>query len=77
MTSVSDGVYEAEMPDGYPSVIFCRMNPGTNEDNWNNKWNQTSDLTIPTDGSNLYTLDEGGWDNGSGTWSTYVVLNSD
>ena len=77
MTSVSDGVYEAEIPDGYTSVIFCRMNPSTTENNWDNKWNQTNDLTIPTDGSDFYILDEGGWDNGSGVWSTYVAPSSD
>lgn len=28
------------------SIIFCRMNGGTVENNWDNKWNQTSDLTF-------------------------------
>ena len=39
-----DGVYEVEAPAGYTNVIFCRMNPGAAANNWNNKWNQTSDL---------------------------------
>ena len=77
MTSVSDGVYEAEIPDGYTGVIFCRMNPSTTENNWDSKWNQTNDLTIPTDGNDFYILDEGGWDYGSGAWSTYVAPSSD
>lgn len=69
--SDSDGIYEVNIPVGdYTSVIFCRMNPGTTSNNWDNKWNQTSDLVIPTDGTNLYTIAEGAWDKGSGTWST-------
>ena len=66
-----DGVYEVEVPAGYPSVIFCRMNPGAAANNWTNKWNQTADLTIPTSGANHYTVKEGTWDKGGGTWSTY------
>lgn len=66
----SDGVYECELPEGYPSVIFCRMNPTATANNWSNKWNQTADLTVPTDGTNCYTVKEGTWDNGGGTWST-------
>ncbi len=65
-----DGIYECELPEGYPNVIFCRMNPGTTDNNWDNKWNQTADLTVPTDGTNCYTVPEGSWDNGGGTWST-------
>lgn len=67
--SDSDGIYEVNIPvGGYTSVIFCRMNPGTTANNWNNKWNQTGDLLIPTDGINLYTITDGSWD--AGTWST-------
>ena len=66
-----DGIYEVAIPADkvYPNVIFCRMNPSNSSNNWNNKWNQTSDLTIPTDGKNLYTVKENTWDNGGGTWS--------
>ena len=64
-----DGIYEVEAPAGYPSVIFCRMNPGATANNWNNKWNQTADLKVPTDGKTLYTVKEGTWDKGGGTWS--------
>ena len=65
-----DGVYEVEVPAGFPNVIFCRMNPSATANNWNNRWNQTSDLTIPTSGANHYTVKEGTWDKGGGTWST-------
>ncbi len=71
--SNGDGIYEVTVParvdnDGWANVIFCRMNPSTSANNWNNKWNQTSDLTY--DGTkNLYTIAAGAWDKGSGTWS--------
>lgn len=66
-----DGVYSCDIPD-YPKVIFVRMNPnGTdnanNGNNWNNKWNQTGDLTIPTDGKDLFTITSGSWE--AGSWS--------
>lgn len=69
--SDADGIYEVGIPvGGYTSVIFCRMNPATTANNWNNKWNQTADLTIPTDGTNLYIVAEGAWDSGEGVWIT-------
>ena len=64
-------VYEVTVPEGknFTNVIFCRMNPNASANNWNNKWNQTSDLKTPTDGKNLYTAANGTWDKGGGTWS--------
>ena len=71
--SNGDGVYEVKVPTDkvYPNVIFCRMNPSATANNWNNKWNQTADLTISTSGANHYTVKEGTWDKGGGTWSTF------
>ena len=69
--SDSDGIYEVNIPEGYNygcKVIFCRMNPNTTSNNWNNKWNQTGDLSTPTDGKNLYTITEGNWGD-KGSWS--------
>lgn len=69
--SDADGIYEVNIPvGGYTSVIFCRMNPGAVANNWDNKWNQTGDLAIPTNGDNLYTLTGGEWDSVTGAWST-------
>ena len=68
-----DGYYEVEAPEGYPNVIFCRMNPSATANNWDNKWNQTADLTIPTDGKNLFTIPGDWWDNADNSnWSTYT-----
>lgn len=67
----ADGIYEVNIPvGGYTSLIFCRMNPATTANNWDNKWNQTGDLTIPTDGKNLFTLPADSWDGATATWST-------
>lgn len=74
MTASANGdFYEVAKQSGYPNVIFCRMNPSASTNNWDNKWNQTADLTIPTNGNNLYTYPEitdNNWDKLSGTWST-------
>ena len=66
-------LYELTSPSKeFTNVIFCRMNPGATANNWNNKWNQTADLTY--DGSlNHYTVKEGTWDKGGGTWSIWPV----
>lgn len=42
-----DGVYEVDVPAGMESVIFCRMNPGSEVFGWESVWNQTGDLAIP------------------------------
>ena len=71
--SDSDGIYEVNIPEGYTfgdNVIFCRMNPSSTANNWNNKWNQTADLKIPTDGKNLFTIPSTTWDNATNSnWS--------
>ncbi len=68
-----DGVYEVAVPEGYTSVIFCRMNPDNTANGWDTKWNQTSDLAIPTDSTNCYVVEDGSWDKGNGQWITYTV----
>lgn len=65
------GNYQVVAPDvtKYPKVVFCRMNADNKSDmNWDNKWNQTGDLTIGDE--NCYTITDGAWDK-SGSWSVY------
>ena len=70
--SNGDGVYECVLPAGIENIIFCRMNPTASANNWDNKWNQTDDLKY--DGvHNHYTVKEGTWDKGGGTWSLIQV----
>ena len=78
MTAVGDGTYKALKSDLQNSIIFCRMNPATTDNNWNDgvKWDKTRDLTIPTDGKNLYTIKDGAWTeevNNSGSWGSWSV----
>ncbi len=74
MTKVAgeSNLYEVAVPAGYPSVIFCRMNPSATANNWNNKWNQSGDLTIPTNGNNKFTVANGSWDGATTSWSKYT-----
>ena len=73
LTTGETDIYQVEAPTGYPNVIFCRMNPGAKENKWNNKWNQTSDLNVPTNSNTLYIVKENTWDKGGGSWSKYAI----
>ena len=70
--------YVCWIPKQYTNIIFCRMNSAASgyekPGDWNNVWNQTSDLTITiaNDGKNLYTVKDGTWSKGGGTWSKYT-----
>lgn len=72
MTPEGD-VYKAEVPDTYTHVIFCRMDPSKGID-WFGRWDQTEDLTVPTDGKNMYVITN--WGQGTnvcpGYWDTYT-----
>ena len=39
-------MYRAEIPAGYDKCIFCRMNSSTTENIWDNKLDQTFDVTV-------------------------------
>lgn len=73
MTGFCDGLYEVVAPQGtWTNVVFCRMTPSDAANNWNNKWDQTGDLTF--DGSkNLFTVPEGAWGGSvdQDNWSVY------
>ena len=61
--SGSGSTYTVEAPAGFTNVIFVRMNKNdTSTLSWDNKWNQTNDLTVPSSNA-TYTIS--GW--GSGT----------
>lgn len=69
-----DGVYECDVPEGYTSVIFVRVDPKSSEISWDSKWNQTNDLSVPTDSSNCYTITGYGADGqpSNGTWGSFT-----
>lgn len=62
--------YQVAIPEGYTTVIFVRMNPASTENNWDNKWNQTGDLSLADlNGNNWFT--PSGWDSPTTTWSKF------
>lgn len=72
-----DGIYKAQMPEGdYTTLIYCRMNPSEEANNWDNKWSQTSNLSIPSNDENAYIIKPLTWDNGDGTWKTLSEAKS-
>lgn len=71
-----DGYYECNIPNNkYTKVIFVQMYGNKQlSDEWAAKKNQTVDLTIPTDGKNLFIMDNP-WNESqewkaTGAWST-------
>ena len=56
-----NNIYVATFNDDYPNMIICRMNPNNPENNWDNAWNQTADLSAPDADNLLYILADGQW----------------
>ncbi|MGM9631855.1 MAG: hypothetical protein ACI3XL_02030 [Eubacteriales bacterium] len=63
------GLYRCDVPEGYTSMIFCRMNPSNPANGWDTVWNQSNNLTVPDKHFNLYTVADDAWSYGGGTWS--------
>lgn len=55
-----DGIYEVSIPTNYENVIFVSMKD-TFTANWDNKYQQTADLVIPTDNNNAYVIYKSEW----------------
>ena len=60
MTAIgcNEEYYVADVPAGYSQFKFVRLNPANKDHNFNDGtcWNQTTNLTLPTNGNNLYDL---------------------
>ena len=68
LTLLTD-LYELTSPSKcYTNVIFCRMNPTTETNEFANCWNQSSDQKIA---GNCFTVTEGQWSEGK--WSEYYT----
>ena len=77
MTEVEDetNIYTSVIPVGYSDVIFVRLNSTATAPNWDDKWSQTVNLVIPTDGKNLFTVTSGGTGSEcTGVWTKYPVV---
>ena len=62
--------YSSEFGDGYYEVLksnlktyvtFARMRSTSSSNNWGNILNQANNLTVPTNGDNLYIVETGTW----------------
>lgn len=74
--SLADGetvIYKAEIDNSVTNLKFARLNCDRVCD-WSKKWNDSKDLTVPSDGKNMFSLTSWGDDgnNCDGTWSTYT-----
>ena len=67
----SGTVYKAEVRANYTSLIFCRMAGDHPENIWDNKWNQTGDLTMPAAEAGVYEVFDTQWNGGTNSqWLT-------
>lgn len=71
-STAHSGYYEAAIPAGdWEGIIFCRMNGSASANNWNNMWNQTADLSLPSGGKNIFKIPSGAWDYSNNTnWTS-------
>lgn len=56
--SDGDGILEAAVPFGVKKVIFVRKNPSDTNVNWDNKWNESAELALPTTTSECYSVND-------------------
>lgn len=56
--------FKATIPDDRTGVIFTRAENATKAKDWNERWNQTVDITLPAESSAAYIIT--GWDGGDG-----------
>ena len=61
--------FRANIPSGYDKCIFCRMKGNETTNKWENKINQTGDLTVPTGKAIFYTVPSGGDAGTDADWS--------
>ena len=87
--------YSVDIPAGYSNIIFARLKPSSatgydkdnNGFNWKNSWNQTADLTVQTNGKNLYDMHikdsriylkpNGWWTSDGARFAAFFKVNAD
>lgn len=75
MNRVREGFYCANIPAGtWNKVIFVRLNPDKPENSWDNKWNQTENITLE-EGKNCFYITgstgSGADERNTGYWGVY------
>ena len=69
----SDNIYYAKIPDGtWTSIIFCRMNGSTTENNWDNRLYNTLKQSDFLQLGNRFTITSGSGYEYTGTWNNYT-----
>lgn len=76
--------YQCDINGKYTTVVICRMNPSTNDNNFNNevRWNQTENLTISTEGmcfydrTKIYLKPNANWKTYGARFAAYFYLAS-
>lgn len=88
-------IYTANIPSKYTSFMFVRLKPVTHAEydtehggyNFANAWNQTEDLTVPTDNKNMYDMNaktitylylkpHDNWTQNNARFAAYFFVNS-
>ena len=88
--------YKANVPAGFSDFAFVRLKPVGADGysdvngglNWNNKWDQTGNLSVQTNGKNMYDIDDktvsyihlkpnSNWDNGYARFAAYFYGNGE
>ncbi len=75
----NDVFFKTTIPDDtWTTIIFVRLNPDNEGNDWNNRWSQSNDLAFE-EGKNWYKITDGTGDghngNCAGTWDTYTPEN--
>ena len=73
MVKFTDNLYATEKQSGFPKVIFVRLNPNNPENSWDNKYNQTGNMTIGSQQYCIIPFDV--WD-GSAVWSDNTTFDA-
>lgn len=79
MTMVSNDLYKVDVPGNkvFSFIIFCKMKDDTTKNEWGTKLLQTENLTIPADGSTMFTVNSHpDGKNYDGKWSAAPDGNS-
>ena len=76
--------FKGEIPYGSTDLIFVRMNPKHSDNRWNTNsdteetkrvWNQTGNMSVPTDSKNCFTITNDHWGEqnptAEGTWGAF------
>ena len=67
--------FKGEIPYGSTGFNFVRMNPNALANNWDNDWNQTGNMSVPTDSKNCFTITNDHWGEqdptATGTWGAF------